>query len=146
MKLLPRTLPVAQTGFQLLMLSRRRQDLTPAQFKDHYENVHVPLLKNLTGDTFPESFVRHYIKRDHDPDAPKLPSCEAHGDGNLEWPAALLMGEQSDIVIDAVAVLTYRDKEHFESNWAFFKDEEFVKIITEDEAKFSEWAKGVLLQ
>ena len=56
------------------------------------------------------------------------------------------MGEQSDFDFDAVAILTWRDKEHFDSNWAFFEDEEFGKIIAEDEAKFSEWVKGVFLQ
>ncbi|KAL2211741.1 hypothetical protein CC79DRAFT_1317814 [Sarocladium strictum] len=142
MKLLPRALPLAQAGFQVLMLGRRRQDLTPAEYRDHYENVHIPLMKNLTGDSFPLSHVRHYVSRTNDPDAPVDPE-----DGNLAWPADLFMGgDQADFDFDAVAVLTWRDKEHFDENWAYFEDPEFGKIIAEDEAKFSEWVKGVFLQ
>jgi hypothetical protein len=55
-------------------------------------------------------------------------------------------GNQSDFDFDAVAILTYADKAHFDANWAFFEDEESRKVIAEDEAKFSEWVKGVFLE
>jgi hypothetical protein len=120
------------TGFQLLMFGRRRQDLTPEQYRDHYENIHIPLMRNLTGETFPLTHTRHYIKRDGPPD----------------FLAALMVpgGNQSDFDFDAVAILTYADKAHFDANWAFFEDEESRKVIAEDEAKFSEWVKGVFLE
>lgn len=136
MKIAPTALALTKTGFQLLMIGRRRQDITPEQYRDHYENVHIPLMKNLTGDTFPVSHVRHYVKRTEDP----------NGSADLPFPADVLMGTQADFEFDAVAILTWRDKAHFDSNWAFFEDEEFGKIISEDEAKFSEWVKGVFLQ
>ncbi|KAK0391968.1 hypothetical protein NLU13_1466 [Sarocladium strictum] len=137
MKFLPGALPLATTGFQALMLGRRLQTLTPEQYRDHYENVHIPLMKNLTGDAFPLSHVRHYISRSEDPNA----------EDGLTWPANLFMGgDQADFDFDAVAVLTWRDREHFDANLAFFADEETGKIIADDEAKFSEWVKGVLLQ
>jgi hypothetical protein len=67
--------------------------------------------------------------------------------GGLAWPADLFMGgDQADFGFDAVAVLTWKDKQHFESNMAFFQDEETAKIIKDDEAKFSESVKGVFLQ
>ena len=36
-----RGVSLTNVGFQLLMFGRRRQDLTPAQYRDHYENVHI---------------------------------------------------------------------------------------------------------
>lgn len=116
-------------GFQLLMFGRRKEGLTPDQYRDHYENVHIPLMRNLTGDTFPLTHERHYVKRDGPPD----------------FPAAILTGEQADFDFDAVAVLTYRDEAHFDANWAFFEDEDFSKIIKEDEEKFSSSVTGVFL-
>ncbi|KAK8044545.1 hypothetical protein PG993_004569 [Apiospora rasikravindrae] len=105
-----------------------------AVFRDHYENVHIPLMRNLTGDTFPLSHERHYVRRDGEGD-----------DGH--FPEAVLAGtSQAAVDYDAVAVLTYRDKAHFDTNWAFFEDPETSKIIAADEAKFSEWTRGVFLQ
>ncbi|KAK7942640.1 EthD domain-containing protein [Apiospora aurea] len=128
-------LSLTSVGYQLLMIGRRRQDLTPAQFRDHYENVHIPLMRNLTGDTFPLSHERHYVRRD-----------DGNGtDGT--FPAAVLIGtSQAAVDYDAVAILTYRDKAHFDANWAFFEDPETSKIIAADEAEFSEWTQGVFLQ
>ncbi|OGM48500.1 hypothetical protein ABOM_002432 [Aspergillus bombycis] len=122
-------LTLTTSGFQLLMFGRRKEGLTPDQYRDHYENVHIPLMKNLTGDTFPLTHERHYVKRDGPPD----------------FPAAVLMGNQAGFDYDAVAVLTYRDKAHFDANWAFFEDEETSKLIKEDEEKFSAWVTGVFI-
>ena len=128
---LVRGLSLSHAGVQLLMLGRRRQDLTPAQFRDHYENVHIPLMRNLTGDTFPLSHERHYVARARD---------------GGSFPAAVLPGgDPAAFDYDAVAVLTYRDRAHFDANWAFFEDPETRRIIAEDEAKFSEWTRGVFL-
>ncbi|KAK8022954.1 hypothetical protein PG991_006835 [Apiospora marii] len=136
MQLIRSGLSLTGVGYQLLMLGRRRQDLTPAQFRDHYENVHIPLMRNLTGDTFPLSHERHYIMRDDDSNGT---------DGT--FPAAVLVGTSPDAIdYDAVAILTYRDKAHFDANWAFFEDPETSRIIAADEAKFSEWTRGVFLQ
>ncbi|KAK8097854.1 uncharacterized protein PG998_013340 [Apiospora kogelbergensis] len=136
MQLIPSGISLTHVGYQLLMIGRRRQDLTPAQYRDHYENVHIPLMRNLTGDTFPLSHERHYIRRE-----------QGNGtDGAVTFPAAVLPGtSQAAFDYDAVAILTYRDKAHFDANWAFFEDPETSKIIAEDEAKFSEWTKGVFL-
>ncbi|KAK7991612.1 hypothetical protein PG996_013374 [Apiospora saccharicola] len=134
MQLIRSGISLTNVGYQLLMIGRRRQDLTPAQFRDHYENVHIPLMRNLTGDTFPLSHERHYIRRDDT-------------GNNGTFPAAVLVGTSPGAIdYDAVAVLTYRDKAHFDANWAFFEDPETRKIIAADEAKFSEWTKGVFLQ
>lgn len=42
--------------------------------------------------------------------------------------------------------MTYRDKKHFEANYKFFEDEVTRKVIADDEARFSEWVKGVFLE
>lgn len=49
--------------YTVLMLVYRSPELTPVQFRDHYENKHIPLMKSLTGHDFPLSHARHYIER-----------------------------------------------------------------------------------
>jgi hypothetical protein len=117
-------------GYQLLMFGARKASLTPSEFRDYYEQKHIPFMQNLTGATFPLSHVRHYIQRDGAPDylAQLLPG-----------------GQQADFDFDVVAVLTYRDEEHFQENWAFFENEETARLIREDEANFSGPVRGVVL-
>lgn len=49
--------------YTIVDLIRRKQDITPEQFRNYYNNVHVPLLKLLMGDTFPLTHTRHYVSR-----------------------------------------------------------------------------------
>jgi uncharacterized protein (TIGR02118 family) len=44
---------------KLVMFVKRRTDLTPAQFRDHYENVHAPLVS--AGMPQIVKYVRNYL-------------------------------------------------------------------------------------
>lgn len=44
------------------MLIHRKPGLTTAEFRHHYENVHVPLIKSLAGSLFPLSHTRRYTQ------------------------------------------------------------------------------------
>lgn len=78
------------TGPRLLVLTARRQDLTPDQYKHHYENVHIPLLRRLLGDAFPLTQERHYIPRS--------------ADGSLET----LVGS-GDLAYDCITISVFAD-------------------------------------
>jgi hypothetical protein len=41
-------------------MMKRRSGITPHQFKEHFETVHIPLLKSVVGEDFPLSHTRHY--------------------------------------------------------------------------------------
>ena len=49
--------------FTILIFAYRKPGLTPAQFRIHGEQIHIPLIKSLTGPLFPLSHVRRYIHR-----------------------------------------------------------------------------------
>lgn len=125
---LPRATAVAHAGIKLLMFGRRRQDLSPAQYHDYYENIHMPLLRNLTGSAFPLSHERTYVLRD----AP-------------DYSAEVVLGEQDDFLYDSVATLTWRDQDHFNALFALYGDDVVGKKISEDEKNFAEWGKAVLV-
>lgn len=45
------------------MLIHRKPGLSASEFRHHYENVHVPLMKSLAGAIFPLSHTRRYTQR-----------------------------------------------------------------------------------
>lgn len=49
--------------YTVLLLIHRKPGLSAAEFKHHYENVHVPLMKSLAGPLFPLSHTRRYTQR-----------------------------------------------------------------------------------
>ncbi|KAI0095753.1 hypothetical protein GGR51DRAFT_544674 [Nemania sp. FL0031] len=49
--------------YTIVAFIRRKKDTSPAQFRAHYDNVHVPLLQVLVGSNFPISHTRHYVTR-----------------------------------------------------------------------------------
>lgn len=48
--------------YTVLLLVHRKLGLSTADFRHHYENVHVPLLKSLAGSLFPLSHTRQYTQ------------------------------------------------------------------------------------
>ena len=102
----------------VLIFSTRKADLSPEEFKDYYENNHIPLVKRLTGDQFPKSNTRHYITS-----------------GAAAQPA-FIVGQPSDLSWDSVTVLNFADDEHFNKCMAVYQEEETQKQFAADEEKF----------
>ncbi|KAI1774305.1 hypothetical protein F4818DRAFT_419551 [Hypoxylon cercidicola] len=92
---------------RVLMLIYRKPDQTPEQFRKHYEEIHMPLTKDLAGDTFPLSHTRRYI--------PRPASAPDSSTGTKEYPAVVLGGNPADVEVDCVTELIFRDKEHMQS-------------------------------
>lgn len=55
-------------AYTVLMFVYRKAGTTPDQFKQHYEQSHVPLMKTLAGEAFPLHHTRRYIQRQADED------------------------------------------------------------------------------
>lgn len=100
--------------YHLLMLGYRKPTLCPEEFRSHYENIHIPLVKSLTGASFPLSHTRRYIQR--------AEAKEQTGD----FPALLLSGSQQDFDYDVIIELS------FENEAAFYK---FGQILAEPNVK-----------
>jgi len=111
---------------RLLVLTARRPDLTPDQFKHHYENVHIPLLRRLLGDAFPLTQERNYTPRS--------------ADGSVE---ALIGG--GDLAYDCVTVSVFADGEHLQRAVAESNDPRKKVKREEDEAKFLDMTKTKMI-
>lgn len=104
---------------RVFVFTRRHPSLALQQYKSHYENTHVPLLRQISGDTFPISHTRHYIPRS--PDKPNS--------------AILLMG-QGDFDFDCMTEAVYADQEHLQRHMMEIGTPEKTKLREDDEEKF----------
>ncbi|KAF2448416.1 hypothetical protein P171DRAFT_428495 [Karstenula rhodostoma CBS 690.94] len=75
--------------FTVLIFGFRAPNTTIQEYKNHYDNIHVPLAKSLTGAAFPLSHTRHYFG------------------GN-----ATLAAISAPVEWDSLAVLTFKDDTH----------------------------------
>ncbi|KAL9061584.1 MAG: hypothetical protein Q9162_000116 [Coniocarpon cinnabarinum] len=104
----------------LTMMIARKPGLTFQQFQDHVENVHVPLLKSLAGDTFPIAHTRYYTQR------------------NEKDEAVTFVGKPELVNFDCYAQLTFRDNQHQGNFFATMMAPETYAKLQEDDAKFSD--------
>ncbi|KPI43011.1 uncharacterized protein AB675_1786 [Cyphellophora attinorum] len=117
--------------FRILILAWRKHGMAPEEFKNHYDNVHVPLVRELTGPLFPLSHRRSYIKRSQ------------HQNGT--YPAAVIQGNQEDFGFDCVAELAYEDEAHFQASGAALSTPEAGKRIYEDCVQFMDMSKAQIV-
>jgi hypothetical protein len=114
--------------FKILLFAYRKSGTTPAQFREHYENKHVPLICSVTGNLFPLTHTRWYIQRS---------AGKAEGTSrNADFPATVLQGTQADADFDAIAELTFVDEAAFQAFFEFYMNQEAAKELHEDEARF----------
>lgn len=120
--------------YTVLLLVYRKPGMTPKDFKNHYENVHIPLMKKLAGVHFPLRHSRRYIQRTKQPDG--------------TYPAALLSGSQEDFGYDSVSMLTYENEAAFHASFAAMNRPELAKQIAVDCEMFMDQTKSsvVLLE
>ncbi|KAJ5807925.1 hypothetical protein N7474_009194 [Penicillium riverlandense] len=115
---------------RILLFAPRKPDITPAQFKDHYETKHVPLLQKIAGSDFPVSHKRLYLARQ---------PVDGGVDGTPLYPAVVFLGDQAQFDFDAIADVSFEDQNHFEAFRAKVEAPEAAKIIGEDEKRFLDW-------
>ncbi|KAH6884505.1 EthD domain-containing protein [Thelonectria olida] len=112
--------------YTVMMLVHRNPSLTPTQFKDHYENIHIPLMQTLTGAHFPLSHTRRYIQR---------------SSSGSEYPATVLQGAQSDFDYDCMSELKFETEAGFQNMSALLGSPELASTVSEDCGAFMDPAR-----
>lgn len=105
----------------MLLFLYRKKDITHAEFRDHYEYIHVPLARELTGSLFPSLHVRRYIERSPD------------GEPNV------LIGEKSGRECDVVVEVAFANKEASQAFFAATNSGEIQERLKKDGAQFLDW-------
>lgn len=122
--------------YKILYLAFRKAGTTPADFRAHYEEKHMPVIKTMAGEHFPLSHVRYYIHRT---------STTTPGAGDTERntynPATVLMGSQADFEYDAFVEMTFEDEKAFQTFVNILRQPENAKWIAEDEERFLDLEK-----
>ena len=110
--------------FTVLIFCHRKPGTTPAAFKSHYEDTHIPLIQSLTGPHFPQSHKRFYIHRSPDSNPENA------------YPATVLAGAQSDFQYDAFAELSFEDEGEFQTLMGIVGRGEAKERLAADEEVF----------
>jgi len=113
--------------FSILLFAYRKPGTSPASFKEHYENTHLPLLKALAGETFPNSHTRRYIQRQEVP-------VDQTSDAN--YSATVLFGNQTDFEYDAVSEVIFDDEKAFQVFFGRMSEKEAAAKFAADEKLF----------
>ena len=113
--------------FTVVLFAYRKPGLTPAAFRAHYENVHVPLMKELGGNLFPISHTRRYISR-----LEKTGTVEE----TQQYPAMIISGSASDFAYDAITEMVFESQEAFQKFSELLAKPDIAPTVAEDCAAF----------
>ena len=119
--------------YTVVALIKRKPGITPEQFRAHYEDTHVPLLKSLVGPTFPLTHTRNYVTRSAQSTTTPAPGP---GGGEDPYPPTMYMGQPSEVSYDSVTVMVWADKEAFDKFCEVFYREDVALKMQEDEQVF----------
>jgi hypothetical protein len=105
----------------------RKPGMPLEDFKNFYENEHVPLLKEILGKAFPTKHTRYYVKHNTPEDA-KDPSDVG--------PPLVFYGKPEDIRYDCIVVLEFDDVPAFIAFKQAYEDSPRKQEMDENEAGF----------
>lgn len=120
--------------YSVLIFAYRKPGTTPEQFKAHYENSHVPLVRKLAGAHFPLAHTRRYIHRSQG-------QAESSTERNATTPASVLIGSQADFDYDAFAELVFKDETAFQTFMGVMQKPENAAEVAADEEQFLDRSK-----
>ncbi|KAI1386121.1 uncharacterized protein F4822DRAFT_306278 [Hypoxylon trugodes] len=117
--------------FTIIVTVKRKAGTTPQQFRDHYNNGHVPLVKRLTGSTWPKHTRQFVIRNETKPANP-----DADKTSNEVWQSEVLRGSPSNVDFDCLTTMVWEDR----AAWDRFlqKFYEHSEEILADELSFAE--------
>lgn len=117
-----------------MLFLTRHHNLTSEEFRDHYENVHIPLAYSMLSHCWPTTFRRRYLAR-----------INRKGFGspaNPDRPLLMLRGLVSDECdYDCISETTFDDEAHFRVFYRNVYAKETAAKLTRDEANFLENGK-----
>lgn len=99
------------TPFKILLMMKRRGDMTVDGFRDYYENHHVPLV--MRGASGMARYVRRYLEPQDHPET----------------------GPAGELPFDVITELWFEDEESFRATLEHLTTTVMPKSIVEDEAR-----------
>ena len=116
-------------SYSIVAFLWRKSGLTPEEFFQHYEHVHMPLLLTLMGPVFPKSHTRFYLPRQSSTTCSESTSV-------TNYTPIVFLGTTADFDYDAFASIIFADEAAFHAFYARLRDPDIAKVLGEDEDKF----------
>lgn len=114
--------------YTIILFVTRKPDLSPDEFRDHYENVHIPLAHRLCADNWPFKFTRRYLAR--------ITRKGFGGPANPDRPPLLLRGDAQDIDYDCVSEMTFESENAFHAFYKRVYERDVAAKLAADETNF----------
>jgi hypothetical protein len=86
--------PKSKMPYTIVSFETRKPELTPLEFQEYYDNVHVPIIKQAVGSSFPDAHTRYYLKRQPDGVSPLI-----------------LIGTADNVDYDALVIMTFESEQ-----------------------------------
>lgn len=120
-------------SYTIILFVTRKANLSPEEFKDHYENVHIPLAQRLCAGNWPTKFTRQYLAR--------ITRKGFGGPANPDRPPMLLRGDAQDIDYDCVSEMTFENEDAFQAFYKRVYEKDVAAKLAADETTFLELGK-----
>jgi hypothetical protein len=121
----------------VLLFYTRLPELAFADFKEHMENVYLPLLKKTFGCHQPTQIRTQYVEVVSSGAGDRLGAATASKTRNPPDAPVVLVGSPSDLTWDAMCEMTFQDELQLQQCLAIANSEE-GQPIKEDEERFSQ--------
>jgi hypothetical protein len=119
--------------YTVVLFVTRNHNLTSEEFRDHYENIHIPLAHSLLTSCWPIDFKRRYLAR--------ISRKGFGGPANPDRPPLMLRGEMEGLDCDCIAEMTFDSEARFQEFYKRLYSLENAAILARDEEKFLEKGK-----
>ncbi|KAI1489381.1 EthD domain-containing protein [Biscogniauxia mediterranea] len=115
--------------YTVVAFVKRKEGITPTEFRSYYSTVHIPLMQSLVGSAFPLTHTRNFVTRNAVDGSPKASSQQ-------EFAPVLYMGQPSDVNYDCITVMVWEDKAAFDRFFQVFSTKEVAERVAEDNKNF----------
>ncbi|KAI1634903.1 hypothetical protein F4809DRAFT_616660 [Biscogniauxia mediterranea] len=122
--------------YTIVAFIRRKEGITPAEFRAYYDTVHVPLLKSLVGSAFPLSHTRNYVTRTPAGGSSNTDFQKDESSAKQDFVPVVYIGQASDVNYDSITTMIWEDKAAFDRFNQIFSTREVLGQIAEDNKNF----------
>jgi hypothetical protein len=112
-------LEAVNSPYLVAAFETRSPNSSVASFIDYYDNVHVPIIKEAMGSSFPDTHARYYLKRQPDSDTP-----------------VIFGGAVADFDYDVITIMTFSSEDHLNEFNTKYMDPAIGGVIMDSAAKF----------
>lgn len=120
----------------VMVFYTRRPDVTPDQFRERMENVHVPIIRDVMGEHYPTCYTLRYVVRVDSGAGDRLGANTASKKRAPPDAPVVLVGSPSDLGWDAMGEMVFRDELHVQQGLGTINSPDGQRV-KEDEEVFT---------